>query len=152
MSALVRYDLGSELDELRREVNQIFGNMSGMPALWSAGRDRIAPAMDTFERDGKLCLTLDLPGMSLDDIDVEVAGDRLVIRGSRTIDRKSEQDTWHRVERTSGSFERVVQLPQPIEAKDIDAQFQHGVLTMTLPLPESRSSRPERVAIKSTDA
>lgn len=110
--SLVRFDLGGELDELRREVNQVFSPMSALPSLFSRGvaGPRFLPAMDTYERDGKLCVSMDLPGMDRDDIDVEVQDDVLSVRGSRHIDHESHGDTWYRHERSTGNFERSLRL------------------------------------------
>lgn len=148
--SLVRFDLGGELDELRREVNQIFSTMPPMSSLLPSGvtGQRFVPAMDTCERDGMLHVSMDLPGMDRDDIDVEVHDNVLTIRGSRHIDRESHGDTWYRYERSTGSFERSLQLPQPIDPGQVDAQFDKGELTITVPLPERLRSAVEKVEVK----
>jgi HSP20 family protein len=149
--SVVRFDVGSEIEDLRREVNKIFATMPTLPAVFANGMfgDRFLPAMDTVEKNGKLCLSLDLPGMSEQDIEVEVQGDMLTIRGTREIDREMQNEQWHRHERATGDFERCVQLPQPIQGKSVKASFDKGVLTVTVPLPKPSSLATTKVAVTS---
>ena len=128
---LVRFDVDRELDDLRREVNRAF---SGFPPVLGA-TDRWLPAMDAVEEDGNIRIVLDVPGMSEADIDVQVEGDRLTICGTREIEREGEGQRWHRHERSTGRFERTLQLPERIDADRVNATFDEGVLVITLPNP-----------------
>lgn len=147
--SLVRFDLESDLEDLRREANQIFA-MSAMPG-WFSGNlatSRIMPAMDTYERDGRFCISLDVPGIDRDDIEVEVLDDLVTIRGSRSIDRERSDDTWYRHERSTGSFERSVRMPAPIDPDQVDAEFDKGVLVVTIPVPVQQQPERATVAIR----
>jgi HSP20 family protein len=147
--SIVRLDLNSDIDDLRREVSQLLTTMPAMPLMFGGdgGSDRFLPAMDTVERDGAIIVTIDLPGMRREDIDIEVQDDVLRIRGSREIQRDSEEETWYRYERSSGSFERYLRLPQSIDAESIDAVFDQGVLTVTVPLPAIADASPRKISV-----
>ncbi len=131
---IVRFDPVREIDDLRQEVNRVFG---AMPMLSTPLRaDRWLPALDVVEQDRVLHVTIDLPGMSDQDIDVEVQDDLLYIRGHREIERTSDEGMWHRHERSSGEFERCLQLPDGVDPATVAATFDRGVLTVTVPIPE----------------
>lgn len=149
--SLVRFGVGGELDELRREVNQIFSTMPALPGSLLGGGSgaRFLPAMDTYERDGLLHVSMDLPGIEREDIAVELDDDVLVIRGSRSIERDRRGDTWYGHERSTGSFERSLQLPAAIDPKQVDASFDKGVLTVSMPMPAKARSSVEQIPVKS---
>lgn len=107
------------------------------------------PSLDLTESNGTFEAKLDVPGMSPDEIDIEVTGDTLTITGKHE-EEKTEDDKekkYHRVERRSGSFQRSVTLPCTVKEADVSAEYQDGVLTITL--PKSEDAKSHRVAIKS---
>jgi HSP20 family protein len=147
--SLVRFDLTQEMNDLRREVNRAFSGMPLMGAAQVDALERWAPAMDMVERDGALQITLDLPGMKDKDIDVEVRGDELILRGTRTIKREEKGSQWHRIERESGSFERRLQMPAGVDAGAVKAEFDQGVLKVSVPLPKEVEPKARHIAISS---
>lgn len=132
--SLVRFDLPQEMDDLRREVNRIFSTMPILGVPFSG--DRWIPALDTVRHNGKLLVTVDLPGLSEKDIDVEVHDDQLFIRGTRHIEREKDGQDWYRLERATGEFERCLQMPEGIDPGKVKASFDKGVLTVTVPVPK----------------
>lgn len=148
--SLVRFDIGNELDELRREVNRIFTGYPFGQSLLGDGYGRWLPAMDTVEKDGELCISIDAPGMDESDLDVEVTENVLCIRGKRDIKRESQQQRWYRYERSSGHFERTLELPERIDPATVHATFDRGVLTVTLPSGKPTLSAGSHIAITST--
>lgn len=111
-------------------------------ALWS-------PQVDVFEREGNLVVRADLPGLTKDDIRVEVRDDALVIEGERRREHTEEGAGFYRAERSHGSFRRAIPLPEGASAEKADARFENGVLEISLPLPEERA-RGKRIEIRET--
>jgi HSP20 family protein len=83
---------------------------------------------------------VDVPGWKPEELDVEVSGNQLRISGQRTEEKEEKQQTWHCIERSQGSFSRVVRLPATVKEGQITADCQDGVLTMTLPKVEASKS------------
>lgn len=105
------------------------------------------PLLDLSESQGALEAKLDVPGVSPDDIEIQVSGDTLTICGrhrEEEIDDSTDK-RYHRAERRSGSFRRTVSLPCTVRGSDVTAEYQDGVLTITL--PKSEGSRSTGVAV-----
>jgi HSP20 family protein len=111
-----------------------WGFGGGQPALWS-------PAVEVFERDNNLVVRADLPGMSKDDVKVEMTDDGLVIQGERKSEREEEREGWYRSERSYGEFYRLIPLPEGVNAEQAKARFENGVLEVTAPIPEMAQRR-----------
>jgi HSP20 family protein len=142
--ALVRYDTGRELDTLQGEMNRVFDAFFGRPGNGGQAR-RWVPAMDLAEEKDSLVLKADLPGMSEDDVDVEVKDGVLTISGERKAEERKEEKGYYRIERSFGSFSRSLTLPEGIDPDKVSAEFDNGVLEVRIPKPEER--KPHRVAI-----
>lgn len=138
--SLVRFDLGSEIDDLRREVNRIFTGFPLMTSGYGESLSRWLPAMDTVEEEGQLKVMIDVPGMAEEDLDVEVADNVLTIRGKRDIKREQKDQRWYRFERSTGTFERSLEMPERIDPSTVHASFDKGVLTISLPSRKPVSS------------
>lgn len=139
--AIVRWDPAVEVDSLQSEMNRLFDGFFGS----GGGRRRWIPPMDLAETDDELVLTADLPGMSEDDIAIEVRDNVLAITGERKDERREQGRGFHRAERTFGSFARTLTLPRGVEADRVSAQFDQGVLEVHIPKPAER--KPHRVQI-----
>jgi HSP20 family protein len=140
--ALVRWEPMRELTSLQGEMNRLFSTFfddnGGSVRRW-------VPAMDLVERDDHLVLRADLPGLSEDDIRIEVQDSVLTVSGDRKTEHEEKREGYYRMERASGSFSRSVTLPEGIDADKIDASFDKGVLEVRIPKPEER--KPQRIAI-----
>lgn len=146
MSTLVRWDPAVEVDSLQSEVNRLFDGFfgSGGSATAPAAR-RWVPAMDLAEEGDDLVLTADLPGLSEEDVAIEIKDRVLTISGERQAEREREGRGFHRVERSFGRFARSLTLPDGIEPDEVAASFDRGVLEVRIPKPEQR--KPHRVEI-----
>jgi len=91
------------------------------------------PSVDVSENDDKIKLEADLPGMKKDDIDVNIDGNVLSIKGERKREEETEEEGYHRAERNYGKFQRTFTLPANVDAKNAKANFKDGVLKLTLP-------------------
>jgi HSP20 family protein len=112
-----------------------------LPAERAAWR----PAVDVYEEKGELVVKADLPGLSKDDIDVEVEDDVLTLKGTRQEENESEEGGHYRCERASGAFERTFRLPAGVDASKIKAAFKDGVLTIRL--PKAEEAKPRKIKI-----
>ncbi len=140
-----RYQL-RELDRFQRDFEEVFdrflgGRRAGQP------RARVGPMLESFVEGGKLVVRADLPGIDPKEIEVNVNGDRLTIRGNRERSREETgRDYTHR-EIYYGSFERTIVLPEGVKADDIKASYQQGVLELTIPIAERAKARKVAVEI-----
>jgi HSP20 family protein len=98
-----------------------------------------APSVDVFEREGDLVVRADLPGLSKDDVRVDVEGGSLVIQGERRQEREVEGSGTYRAERTYGTFRRVFPLPEGVDLDNAHAHFENGVLEVSIRLPEAKA-------------
>ena len=123
---------------LHREVNRLFDDAFRGPGAGSnaAGAAMTTPRMNVGETGQELRIEVELPGVSEDDVRVELAGDVLTIRGEKRIEREDVQH--HIAERSFGTFARSLRLPFPAEPDRVQASFHNGVLTVTLPKPSAQ--------------
>lgn len=105
------------------------------------------PAVDIEEKDGKIILKAELPGVKKEDIHVELKDGSLTLRGERTIEHEEKKKNYHRIERAHGSFERSFIIPGGVMEKDIHARYKDGVLELTMPVPESKNNRAIEVKV-----
>jgi HSP20 family protein len=138
-------------DQLDRAFSSIWSG-SGTTSSWSPdnvfGPSDWAPAIDMFQRGNDLVIRADVPGLSKDDITVDIADDQVTIRGERRYDHEEEREGVFRSERSYGSFCRVVPLPQGAIADSAKANFNNGVLEVVVQAPSFDVRRGRRVEIK----
>ncbi|MBO0722987.1 MAG: Hsp20/alpha crystallin family protein [Blastocatellia bacterium] len=108
------------------------GSESGHAAMWS-------PQMEIFERGGQFIVRADLPGLSKEDVKVDITEDALTIQGERKHEHEEEREGFHRSERSYGSFYRCIPLPEGINAEEAKANFKDGVLEISIPAPQHES-------------
>jgi HSP20 family protein len=108
-----------------------------VPERTNTGIDFV-PRVDVFERDGKLCVRADLPGMRQEDVKVNVADGVLTIAGERSHEHEHEEGGVYRCEREYGSFRRNIALPEGVSPDTIQATFEQGVLEVTMPMPQKK--------------
>ena len=143
--ALVRWDPARELDSLQSEFNRLFDTFLGNGGRADVRARRWVPAMDLVETEDSLVLKADLPGLSKDDVNIEVKDDVLTISGERRAEHEEKADGYFRIERAFGGFSRSLTLPAGIDTDSINAEFTDGVLEVRIPKPEER--KPHRVSI-----
>ena len=145
MAALVRWDPGRELDALQSDVSRVFDTFFGTRSGNGVATRRWVPAMDLVEEDEHLVVRADLPGLTEEDVNIEVKDGVLTVSGERRAEEKTEEKGYHRVERAYGSFSRSLSLPEGIEPEQVSAEVDNGVLEVRIPKPEER--KPHRVQI-----
>ena len=131
-------------------VNRLFNTLFDTPTLQGAPLRRFAPATDLIESDTHYLLRADLPGVSEDDISVELHDNVLTISGERKSQHEQRTAGYHRVERSSGSFRRSVRVPRGVDADQITANFDRGVLEVSIPKPEQVEPRTVQITTNTT--
>ncbi len=151
MSTIVRWDPFKEVATLQERMNRVFGDLWGrahhpeedyLSGSWM-------PAVDVRETKDALEITAELPGLEPKNVDVSVENGVLTLKGSREFEKATEGETYHRVERAYGSFERSFTLPTNVDPDKVKAVYRHGVLHLTLPKREE--AKPRSVTIKIED-
>jgi HSP20 family protein len=133
------------------EMDRVFGGFGlGASLAPGLGREfgRLAdmedsmwlPQVEAFEREGKLIVRADLPGLSKDDINVDITHDAIKIRGERRQEKEENEEGYYRSERSYGTFYREIPLPSGVNGEEARASFRDGVLEITMPAPARQPS------------
>jgi HSP20 family protein len=137
-----------ELEEMERRFDEMFGR-SFLPSIWRrlpAEQMAWAPAIDVFEKVDKFVVKAEVPGMKEDDIHVSVEGDVLTIKGEKKTESEVKEEDYYCCERSYGSFFRSIALPSTVDASKIEADYDNGVLEVTI--PKKAEVKPKKVTIK----
>jgi HSP20 family protein len=148
---IVRWEPLRELSSLQTEMNRLFNTVFDAPSAGSGAR-RWVPAMDLVETADDFVLRADLPGMSQDDVKIEVEDNLLTVSGERKAEHEERQEGFYRMERAFGSFSRSLTLPKGIDAGHVRASFTNGVLEVHIPKPEAAKPRRIEIAVGDTPA
>ncbi len=130
-----------------------FGRSAFPSGFWSGGFGREggmqgwSPRVEVREKEGKLCISADLPGVKKEDLNVEIEDNGVTIRGERRQERTTEERGFYQSERSYGSFYRQIPLPEGVNADDATAEFKDGVLEIEIPAPKLQS-KGRRLEIK----
>lgn len=117
--------------DIWREMDRLFENATPQRSLYE---DRnFHPATEIAEDENQYFLSLDLPGLKKEDIQIEMHENNLVISGERKQETQSSGKTFHRIERSYGSFKRSFTLPNTVSTDKIEAHYENGVLKLSLP-------------------
>jgi len=131
---------------MERLFDEAVGRGLWRPAEERPLRGAWVPAINILEKDDDMVISADLPGLRPEDVEVTVDQGALTIRGERNLEEAQEGETYHRVERLYGMFERTFTLPNSIDVEKIEARFANGEMVLTLPKREE--SKPRSVKIK----
>jgi HSP20 family protein len=130
--------ISEEMDRVFQDVG--FAREAGFER---GGREAIgwSPAIEVKQEDGKFVVNAELPGLSPNDVKIEVANDALVIQGERRYEREENERGVQRSERQYGAFYRAIPLPDGADLEHTNARFQNGLLEVTVPCPQQREQR-----------
>ena len=129
---------------LQEQVNRLFGNVLERSAEES-NLTTWAPAVDIYETEHELVVKADLPEVDAKNLDIRVENNLLTIRGERKFEKKVNEENYLRVERAYGSFSRSFSLANTVNAEAIKADYQNGVLTLTIPKREE--AKPKQIKV-----
>lgn len=147
MMSLTRWNPRRDMMSLRNEMNRLFEQAfeGGSLGPWQSSTNW-GLALDVAENDDAFVVTASVPGMKPDDLDITITNNVLTIKGEYKSDETIEEEQYHLRERRYGSFGRSISLPVTVDADAVDAQYEDGVLTLTVPKMEE--AKPRRIAVK----
>jgi HSP20 family protein len=143
---LERWNPGFAAVDLRRELDRLF---EGFAAPFDGGILRtvgVFPPVNVWEDGDCLYAEVELPGVDPKEIEIEVVGNVLTLRGEKKHEREEEGKGFHYIERRYGGFNRNIELPTSVDSEKVIAAYKNGVLTVTL--PKHPESKPKRIAVQ----
>ncbi len=146
--AIVKYDPWRDVLSLRDEIDRLFEDF--FPVKSSERRDYLsevwAPAIDIYETKDDVVVKAELPGMSKEDIKINIVDNSLIIEGEKKQEKEVKEENYYRVERRYGAFRRVVEIPVPVKTENVEATYKDGVLEIKLPKKEE--AKPKEIEVK----
>lgn len=142
-------DAFAELDQLHRDVNKLFGSPypwwreAHSPALTYGSWD---PAIDIRDNGNNYEIKAELPGLTKEDVGISIEGDTLTLKGEKKEEKETEKNGYLRSERVFGSFLRQFSFPVKVDAENVKAAYQNGILTVNIPKKED--SKPRQIDVK----
>jgi len=147
MTVLTRWEPFREFTTLQDRMNRLFRDSYG-----DGGRDEslatssFAPAVDVYEDEHNVTLKIEVPGIDEKDIDVRLENNTLTVHGERKIEKEEKEENYRRVERQYGSFTRTFNLPVTVDADNVSATYDKGVLKIAL--PKKAEAKPKQIKVK----
>ena len=149
--ALIRWEPVRELHTMQNEMNRLFNTFFDSPTPGNGGANAAArrwiPAMDVVETEDHFVLRADLPGLSENDVNIELEDNVLTVSGERKSEHEQRNEGFYRVERSFGAFSRSLTLPEGVAADGIAASFDSGVLEVRIPKPEQHKPRKVQISL-----
>ena len=134
------------LSKLQRDIDKMFDDFLTPSRMWN-GNDQptFNPACDVEEDENQYLVSFDVPGISKDDIKIDLMNNVLTVSGERKTEREDKKNSQHLVERSYGQFRRTFALPATVEADKVEANYSDGVLTISI--PKSEVAKPRQIKI-----
>ena len=145
MQRFFERDPFQELESLQRQMDRLFQNIVGVERY--PRRVGVYPLVNISEDSDHIFVRAELPGVNPEDLDITIKDQHLVLRGERKIPTEEKKVNYHRRERESGFFRRVLRLPAQVDPSKVEAACQDGILTITLAKPEE--VKPRQIKVKS---
>lgn len=148
MTNLTRWEPTREMMTLREAMDRLFDDAFTRPysLTRNGGSTWSSLAIDMYETDNDVVVKTALPGVKADEVQINVTGDVLTIRGETKYEEEKKDKSWHIREHRWGAFERSVRLPTGVISDKAKADFGDGILTITL--PKSEEVRPKTITVK----
>lgn len=150
MTWMVKRDPFSELRNFQNDFSRVFG--SALPGVFSNEEGVLGgkwvPNVDIAEDENAITIEADLPGLKPGEFNLSIENYRLTLTGERKFENETKRDNYHRVERNYGTFTRTFSLPNTVNVDEVKADFNDGVLRVTLPKREEVKARQINVAVK----
>lgn len=139
---------GNPFVSLQREIDRLFDDFTrGFPKLADTVPEKLMPSIDVTETDKEIEITAELPGLEEKDVQINLSDNLLTIRGEKKAEKEQKDKNYRMVERSYGSFERTLELPEGINADAIKANISKGVLKVTVPKPAPAQTK--KIEVKS---
>ena len=146
MNGLTRFTPARELSLLRREMDRLFNDFLPNASSEDGASPVWMPRADLAETDDAYVLSLDLPGIPADDVEVTMEDDTLTISGERKAPHDQDEGRYHRMERSYGRFLRSFRFAAPVDAEHVEATAEDGVLTIRV--AKAEASKPRRITVR----
>jgi HSP20 family protein len=131
---------------LREKMNRMFEDVfAGRSEDKELSASTWAPAVDIFETESELMMTVEVPGIDEKDIEIKIEDNTLTLKGERKFEKETKEENYHRIERSYGSFYRAFTLPNSIDPDKIQAEHENGVLKITM--AKRQELKPRKVKI-----
>ena len=149
---ITRFTPFNDVAVLQNRLNSIFNDFARPQETGSENLSAGAfvPAVDIYEDTQKLALSIEVPGIKPEDVDVRVENNTLTVRGERTFANEQKEENFRRIERRFGSFVRSFMLPQTVDTEQVSARSEHGVLVIEL--PKKAAAQPKQIKVNTTTA
>ena len=144
MSNLIRWEPARDMMTLREAMDRLFDDAFTRPLSLRDGWT--VPAIDMYQTDDEVVVKAALPGIKADEVQINITGEVLTLKGETKNEKEKEEKAWHIREQRWGSFERSVVLPTDVVADKARADFEDGILTITL--PKAEEVKPKVINIK----
>jgi HSP20 family protein len=149
MNALTRWDPFREMQTFRSMMDRFFDEpFTGAPQLWAQRGEGFPLALDVAEDENSYIVKASIPGVDPEQVEITLTDNVLTIKGETKSEQESDQQNYHLRERRYGSFMRSVTLPVGVDAEQVEATNENGVLTLRL--PKSEAQKPKRISITNT--
>ena len=145
MSNLTRWEPVREMMTLREAMDRLFDDAFTRPINLRDG-GWSAPAVDMYQTDDEVTVKVALPGFKADEVQINVTGDVLSLRGELKREEEQKDKAWHMREHRWSSFERSIALPTEVTADKAVADFENGILTITL--PKAEEVKPKTISVR----
>jgi HSP20 family protein len=145
MSNLTRWEPVREMMTLREAMDRLFDDAFTRPVSLRDG-GWSTPAVDMYQTDDEVVVKAALPGFKADEVQINITGDVLTLRGETRHEEEKKDKAWHIREHRWGSFERSVALPTAVVSDRADADFENGILTIRL--PKAEEVKPKTITVK----
>jgi HSP20 family protein len=147
MTVLTRFEPFREFSTLQDRVNRLFRetytNEGGRDESLTASK--FAPAVDVYEDEHTVTLKIEVPGIDEKDIDIRLENNTLTVHGERKIEKDEKEENYRRVERQYGTFTRTFTLPTTVDSEKVSANYDKGVLKVTL--PKKAEAKPKQIKV-----
>ena len=145
MSNIIRWEPAREMMTLREAMDRLFDDAFTRP-LSLAGSNWSIPAVDMYQTDNEVVVKAALPGIKADEVQINVTGEVLTLKGETKQESDTKEKAYHIREQRWGTFERSLVLPTEVVADKAKADFENGILTITL--PKAEEVKPKTISIK----
>ncbi len=145
--ALIRWDPFREMSSLQERMNRLLADYRTRSPF---GEEEMAqgawiPAVDIYETKESIVLNVELPGVTKEDLALEVKDSTLTIKGEKKLEKDVKEENFHRMERTYGSFTRAFTLPSTVQQDKVKAKFRDGILEIML--PKAEEAKPKQIKV-----
>ena len=145
MSNLIRWEPAREMMTLREAMDRLFGDAFTRPLGLSSNNWSI-PAVEMYQTEDEIVVKAALPGIKADEVQINVTGEVLTLKGETKQENETKEKAYHIHEQRWGAFERSIVLPTDVIADKAKAEFENGILTITL--PKAEEVKPKSISIK----